>query len=346
MGLVVVAAGQVLVWVVPPLAASAMAGEYAADYLGIRLLAAPVFFIFCSSRETSYGVGNSRAPMVASVLANIVNVGLDYLFIVELDQGPSGAAWATVVATAIEAGVVIWLAGAPGVRSLRKGLRWLRAVGRVGLGTGVQFTVEVGAFTVLTILIASMSETQMAAHQVALCVLHFAFLPMVAIGEAASVMAGQAVGADRDDLVTTVSLYCIAVGGAYALFCTLLLALGAAHVVALFGDDAAVRHTATQLLYLAAVFQLGDACNITARSILRGAGDVRYPAIVGVGISWLALPPLTWFFGIHLGLGALGGWLGITCEIFTVAGILWWRLWRGGWRTSATKSRSMILADG
>lgn len=346
MGFLVLAAGQVLVWIVPPLAASPLAGAYAADYLSVRLLAAPIFFIFCTSRETSYGVGNSRAPMVASVLANIVNIALDYVFIVELNYGPSGAAWATFVATFLEAGVVLWLAGGPGLRSLRKGLRWLKAVMRVGLATGLQFAVEVGAFTLLTILIASMSETEMAAHQVALCVIHFAFLPMVAIGEAASVMAGQAVGADRDELVPTVALYTIAVGASYALFCTLILAIFSPGMAALFGDDLGVREAATRLLYLAAVFQLGDAFNISARSILRGTGDVRFPAIVGVGISWLALPPLTWFFGIHMGLGALGAWLGITFEIFTVAAILWWRLWRGGWRHSASKSRAVVLADG
>ncbi len=345
MGFAVVVLGQALVWVVPPLAATPEAGHFAADYLSVRLLAAPIFFVFCSSRETSYGVGDSRSPMVATVLANLVNIALDYVFIVELDYGPSGAAWATFVATFLEAGVLLWLTNAPGVRSLRQGLRWLNAVMRVGLATGLQFTVEVGAFTLLTILIASMSETQMAGHQVALCVIHFAFLPMVAIGEAASVMAGQAVGADQDRLVPKVAGYSLLVGGSYALFCTLLLALGAPYVASLFGDDRAVSETATQLLYLAAVFQLGDAFNITARSVLRGTGDVRFPAIVGVGISWLALPPLTWYLGVHLELGALGGWLGITCEIFVVAAILWRRLWRGGWRPSATKSRSVLLAD-
>ena len=346
MGFFCLIAGQILVLIVPPLAASALAGEYAAEYLGIRLLAAPVFFVFCTTRETSYGVGNTRAPMVASVLANIVNICLDYVFIVKLNYGPGGAAWATFVATFIEAGVVLWLTRAPGLRSLRKGMRWLRAVMRVGLATGVQFAVEVGAFTLLTVLIASMSETEMAGHQVALCVIHFAFLPMVAIGEAASVMAGQAVGADKDELVPTVAIYSIAVGGSYALFCTLILAILSPVIAALFGDDAGVREVATNLLYLAAVFQIGDAFNISARSILRGTGDVRFPAIVGVGISWLALPPLTWLLGIHMGLGAFGAWLAITCEIFTVAAVLWWRLWRGGWRQSATKSRAVVLAEG
>ncbi len=333
MGIAALLIAQVMVFAVSLLAASEQAGVYGVEYFRVRMLAAPMVYIFCSTRETSYGLGNSRAPMVASVLANVVNISLDYVFIVKLGYGPSGAAWATVVATTLEAAIVLWLTNAPGVRVLRSGARWLRSVFRVGIATGVQFTIEVGAFAVLTILVAAMSETQMAGHQVALCVVHFAFLPIVALSEAASVLAGQAVGANREELVLKVARYGLAMAAAYALFSTVVLVVGAPAIAALFGDDANVRATATTLLYVAAAFQIGDAFNIIARGVLRGTGDVRVPAIIGVTVSWLALPPLTWLLGLHMGYGAVGAWLALTCEITVAASILWWRLWRGGWRS-------------
>lgn len=345
MGVFVLIAGQLVVWVIPPLAASAAAGEYAADYLQVRLFATPALYVFCTTREASYGVGDSRSPMIASLVANLINVGLDYLFIIKLNYGPSGAAWATFVATFVEAGIVLSLRRAPGLMFLKEGVAWLREVLRVGLATGLQFAVEMGAFALLTILVAAMSETQMAAHQVALCVIHFAFLPVIAVGEAASVMSGQAVGAHRDELVLVIARLCLAVGAAYAFLCTLILVLWAPAITALFGDDLEVRETATLLLYVAAVFQIGDAFNISARSVLRGTGDVRIPAFIGVVVSWLALPPLTWFLGHYLGYGALGAWLGITCEIFVVAAILWWRLLRGGWQVSASESRAHLSVE-
>ncbi len=344
MGLLVLFAGQLVVALVPSLAASPLAGEYGADYLQVRLLATPLLYIFCTTRETSYGVGDSRSPMIASVVANLVNIALDYVFIIKVGTGPSGAAWATLIATAFEAGIVLWLRDGAGLRSLPLARKWLGSVLNVGFSTGVQFAVEVGAFTLLTVLIAAMSETEMAAHQVALCVMHFAFLPMLAISEAASVMAGQAVGADRDELIPKLAGYAMALAGLYALTCTLILLLRAHQIAGFFGDDLGVRKTATNLLYMAALFQLGDAFNIVARGMLRGTGDVRFAAIVGVLISWLALPPLTWFFGHHLGMGAIGGWFAITAEIFSAATILWWRLGRGGWRASARKSRDLVLA--
>jgi multidrug resistance protein, MATE family len=330
---------------VPAMAASALAGEYGAEYLSIRLLSTPLVYVFCTTRETSYGLGDSRSPMVASLAANVINIALDYVFILVLETGPAGAAWATLIATFWEMTIVIWLCKTPGFRSLARARKWLRAIFAVGFATGLQFAVEVGAFTVLTVLIAAMSEVQMAAHQVALCVVHFAFLPMVAIAEAASVMAGQAVGADRDELVSKVAGHAMLLTGAYSLLCTLVLVLGATDIPRLFGDDGAVRETVTTLLYVAAAFQIGDAINIIARGILRGTGDVRFAALIGVSVSWLALPPLTWLLGHHMQMGAMGGWLAITAEIMVSGGVLWWRMWRGGWRASAARSRTLLLAE-
>ncbi len=268
MGAFVVLISQAFVLLVPLLAASEEAGVLGAEYFQIRLLAAPMVYVFCSTRETSYGLGNSRAPMVASLIANIVNISLDYLFIVEMQIGAKGAAWATFVATALEAALILWLCRAPGFRKLRAGLLWVRQILRVGLSTGLQFAVEVGAFTLLTVLIAAMSETEMAGHQVALAVVHFAFLPIVAVSEAASVMTGQAVGGDRDDLVLHIASRAQALALGYAFACAVVIGCFAPAIASSFGDDEAVRSTATTLLYIAALFQVGDAFNIIARGML------------------------------------------------------------------------------
>ena len=158
-------------------------------------------------------------------------------------------------------------------------------------------------------------------------------------------MAGQAVGADRDDLVLRVGLLSLAMALGYALLCTFILAFGAALIARGFTDDVEVIETAIRLLYVAAAFQLGDACNIIARGVLRGTGDVRYAAVVSVTASWLALPPLTWLLGHHYGLGAIGGWYGICAEIAVASCFLWWRLWGKGWQAAAAKSREDLRRE-
>jgi MATE family multidrug resistance protein len=189
-----------------------------------------------------------------------------------------------------------------------------------------------------------MSAAEMAAHQIALQTIHFSFLPALAVGEAGSVMAGQAVGADRDELVLVVARLSMLLSGMYTAGCTLVLAFGAPVIARLFTADHAVVAAAIPLLHVAAAFQVADAANVVARGILRGTGDVRFPAVVGITAAWALTPPLTWLLGHALGLGAFGGWLGLSAEILAAAGIFWWRLVGRGWRHAAARSRAQLAA--
>src|SRR5262249_53064340 len=97
--------------------------------------------------------------------------------------------------------------------------------------------------------------------------------------------------------------------------------------------------------WVAAAFQLFDGANVVARSVLRGTGDVRYPATISVVIAWITTPPLTALLGIRLGLGALGGWLGLCLEIIVGASLLWWRLERQHCQAAAQRSRAELDSD-
>src|SRR5207249_3195361 len=135
--------------------------------------------------------------------------------------------------------------------------------------------------------------------------------PAFAVGEAASVMAGQAVGARRDALVLRVARLGLLAAGAYTGACSIVFALGGGLIVAGFTTAPALTSVAVRLLQVAAAFQVFDGANVIARSVLRGAGEVRFAAVVGVTTSWVLTPPLAWLLGYRLGLGAFGGWLGL-----------------------------------
>jgi len=220
----------------------------------------------------------------------------------------------------------------------------LKALWRLGLPTGVQYVLEVGSFAILTMLISLLSEAEMAAHQIAIQVIHFTFLPVWAAGEAAAVLSGQAVGANEDATVIRVSRLAAAVTGAYSGLCALVLAVAAPLIVAGFTRDPAVVAPAIALLHVAAIFQVFDALNAVMRGVLRGAGDVRFSAVIGVVCAWVCTPPLTWLLGWRLGLGAFGGWIGLCLEIVVSAALLVWRVERNGWRDAARRARAALEA--
>lgn len=342
LGVMAMAAGQWVAAILPRFAGSAEAGEAAAVYLEIRVVAAPMVLAFVALRESCYGLGNTTGPMRASIIANAVNAVLDYALIYGLGWGVRGAALATVTATAIELGLICAVAPRIELADLRRGLGYLRRLLDVGMPTGLQFFVEVGSFMALSLMISALAEVEMAAHQIALQVIHFSFLPAMAIGEAASVLAGQAVGAGRDDLVKPVALRALWIGGGYTALCTAVFALGATALASAFTSDAEVIARASLLLYVGAIFQIGDGANVIARNILRGTGDVKFPAVMGVAIAWSIIPPVTYGLGYAGGLGAVGGWISICLEITIGAVVFWSRLWLGGWLRSAARSREAL----
>src|SRR5207244_3618146 len=118
--------GQLVAILLPALSASAEAGRNAATFLSVRILGSPVLLVFVAMRETVYGLGETRAPMVASIAANMCNIALAYVFVFHLDLGVAGVAWATVASHAVEAGTLLALRGRAMLPPLARGRAHLR----------------------------------------------------------------------------------------------------------------------------------------------------------------------------------------------------------------------------
>lgn len=339
LGLFAMVAGHVIAPFLASLSASPRAGHFAAQYLTIRSLGAPLVLLYAALREGRYGQGDTRAPMRASLIGNAVNLSLDAILILGLHWGVQGAAIATICGNLTELSVLAW----PMRRELRK-LRWRRSAVRdvwaQGVPNGLQFIMEVGAFLILTLMVARMSALDGAAHQMVLQLVNVSFLPAHALAEAAAVLVGQAVGANRDALIPRVARRALVLGASYAAACAAVYALvGRLITGALASGDAALADRATMLVHVSLVFLVADAANVIARGVLRGASDVRYAAIVGIATSWFTTPPLTWLLGVSVGLGAVGGWIGLAVEIIVGAGLFWLRVLRGGWQPAAAAAR-------
>ena len=324
LGTLTLIVGGLAALALPLISATEASGQAATDYMQVRMLGAPIVLTYVALREYRYSRGDSVTPTFASIAGHSLNIGLDALFILVLDWGVAGAAAATVIGQFVELLVLA-------LRPLDFGREHFsrataRKIWNLGLPTGMQFLLEVGAFTMLSALLAALDEREMAAHQVGIQVLHFAFLPGFAIADATSVLAGQAMGGQRPALVRVSAARGMLLAGGWALGSTLLLIVFGDAVSAAFGLEEGVAEVLRRLLYVAAFFQLADAANTVARGVLRGVGDVRFAAVLGIVTAWVLTPPLTYLLGYGLGWGAVGGWITLTSEICVGAVVMWWRL--------------------
>lgn len=324
LGGVVLILGQLVALTLPWIAATVESGSAARSYMQVRMLGGPIVLSFVALREHRYARGDSMMPTYASLTGNAINIGLDVVFILGFGWGAAGAAAATVVGQAVELAVL----GARdvGFRPSDFSRSMFRKLFELGWPTGVQFLLEVGAFSVLTAMLAALDENEMAAHQVAIQVMHFAFLPGFAVSEATSVLAGQAIGGKRPLLVRAAASRGMMLASAWAAISTLVLIGFGDGIAAAFGVDEELASVLRRLLFIAAFFQFADAANMIARGVLRGIGDVRFAAVLGIGTAWIFTPPLTYLLGYRYELGAFGGWLALTAEIVVGAAVLWLRL--------------------
>ena len=340
-----IAVGLPIAHYLPHFSASAEAGRVAHTYMSIRLFGAPIVLLSGAIREARYGFNDSRSPMYAAMVSNALHIPLNYVLIFTAGWGIAGAAYATLFVQLVECVWMLAIQAKQGLGLRQTRLNHVLSVFRIGVPTGSEFLLGVAAFSALVLLIARMGEIDLAAHQVALQILHFAFMPAVSIGDAASVLAGQAVGADDDRRVLMVAKNGLALAVSYALLCALIFVVGAVPLLRLFTSDLEVQRVGVHLLYIAAGFQIFDAANIVGRAVLRGTGDVRMPAVIGICSGWTFIPTLTWFLGIHQGWGAVGGWLALTVDICVGALIFWWRLGRGHWLNAARESRARLARE-
>lgn len=335
-GITVLVLAELVSLIVPFITASADAGAATQLYLMVGMLASPLMIWNTALREVCFGQGDSRTAMISAVCSNVANIVFAAVLLFVFHTGVAGAALASIDAHLVDFVVTTWRAGKNCRITLTGGMKELPQLLQLGVPSGLQFCLEVGAFTLLSALVAGFGTHQMAAHQIALNIVQFCLMPINALAESGAVLAGQAIGARKRSLVYRVAHLVMIMASVYSIIWVVASLVAPGVIVSLFTGDAELMPLASGLLSLAAVFMLFDAGNIVARAILRSVKDVRIPALVGVVSAWCLTPPLTWYLGQHLGFGLQGGWLGLCCQ--TVAGtvFLWWRLERGGWEAAAS----------
>jgi putative MATE family efflux protein len=288
------------------------------------------------------GLGDTKTPLMVTLVVELLSTLLDVLLIFGTAGFPrlgiAGAALSTVSSTAV--GTVIYFC-----LFLRRGQReglltqsrlpfdrhacW-RLV-RLSWPIGAHGTLEVGAWTLFTALAAHLGTIEAAAHTIAIRVISLAYMAGYGISVAATTLVGQDLGAQEPAAARRSMRSCLVLA---------LLLMGSMGVgffvwrqplVGLFTRDHAVAQLAVQLLIFVALFQIFDSLSLIAMGVLRGAGQTRWPMLVGLLINWglfvpsAALAMFTWQGGL------LGGWAVALGSAILLGLVLLWRALRGGW---------------
>jgi MATE family multidrug resistance protein len=329
---------------------------YAQSFLAAFTVGAPASAVVSALTHHRQAMGDARTPMVVGLSGNVLNAVLGWSLIyghLGLPAlGVRGGALATATAEYVEALTLVALLvrhtrRSGTYRQARSELslgRAVREVAHLGVPTGLQFGSEMLAFATFTALLGTLGAEQIAAHQIALATIRTSFLPGTAISEAASVLVGQALGrrslAEADRTLRAALVLAVL----FMTSCGLMFAVGGGALARAFTDDPSVAAVTRKLLLIAAAFQVVDAISIVVRGALRGARDVRVPALIGVAVVWTCVPTAALLLGRMAGWGAAGGWCGFVAET-TLGAIFFTVRWRrGSWRRAYAEPESPPFA--
>jgi len=292
------------------------------------------------------GRGHTSAVLRVNVLATAFNVVLDWLWIFGNygfpRAGVAGAAWATVVSQSLGALVFLALVLRSEYRRAYGTLAgWrlepalLLRLLRFGVPSGLQYSLEVLAFSLFLMLVGRIGTDELAASGIAFNLNMIVFMPMVGLGVAVSSLVGRYLGADRPEVAERVVHSAFVMSLVYMTACGLVYVFGAGPLLAPYAaraDPATFPHVAaiaTVLLRFVALYSIFDMMNLVFAAGLKGAGDTVYPLVLTVVLSWSAMLVPAYVACIVRGGGVYVAWSAATLYVLLL-GLLMWRRFRGG----------------
>jgi len=320
--------------------------KLAIPYLNFIALSIIPLTIFEALKRFSDGLSNTKYPMYATVLANVINIALNYLLIFGYygfpKLGITGAAIGTLVSRIIMA-IFLWIIFI-NKEKFKKYIFNLnfkiinssifKKIIDLGFPSALQMLFEVGIFTCAIWLSGVLGKNFQAANQIAFNLSAMTFMIGVGLNVAAMIRVGNQKGlADFVSLrriAFSIFLLVILIEIVFAsMFFTLrdwlpTLYLDTENIAKLIENQEVIM-IASELLIIVALFQIFDGLQVVILGALRGMQDVKIPTIMTFVAYWLIGFPTCYYLGLYTPLKSTGIWIGLLSGLASAAIMLYIR---------------------
>jgi len=288
------------------------------------------------------GRGKTYIVMSANLIANAINILLNYCLIFGKagfpEMGIEGAGWATVVGSWLTPLIFAIIYFSPSNQNQFQTLKMLRfnkflflRLIRFGFPAGVEWFLDVAGFTIFVLLLGRLGEVAHIASNIALSINLIAFMPMVGLGIAASILVGQYLGRDDVKNATRVGWLAFRIGLCYTALIGLSFLLFPSFYIDVFMGNISPKVSESQLkqmvqtlLVILTVWGFADATALTLSGALKGAGDTHFVMRFRLVLSWIILVPSQFLVVVVLKKGVYASWLCTLGYILMLAiGFIW-----------------------
>lgn len=320
--------------------------DLAMPYLNLVAASLVPLIIFQAFKQFSDGLSMTRYPMYATIVANIVNVILNYIFIFGKFGAPElgvvGAAIGTLASRVIMV-IYLWYMLAMhhkskkfvrNIKIFTLSKKMLKKLIDLGFPSAMQMFFEVAIFTSAIWLSGILGKNPQAANQIALNLSSMTFMVAMGFGVVAMIRVGNQKGMQNFKELRRIAFSII--------FLTTILAsvFALAFIIfndalpklyldfddsANFTDNLQVVSIASKLMIIAAVFQISDGIQVVTLGALRGMQDVKIPMVITFIAYWLIGFPVSFYLSLYTDYASSGIWLGLLAGLTASAIMLFIR---------------------
>ena len=258
----------------------------AQQYLRIYFGGTAALMVYNMGSGILRAVGDSRRPLLFLVFSSLVNIVLDLVFVLVLDMGVAGVAWATVTAEVLAAVLVmvVLCRSRESFRFVWRDLRFdkpiLSNILRVGLPSSAQMAVTSFSNVFVQSYVNAFGSSSMAAWSCYIKLDAFIMLPMTSLGTAATTFVGQNIGGGDRARARRGTWASLGIAWAVTLVLTVPYVLFAPQLTSLFNRDAEVVRYGTLFLRVQTPFCFLCCVNQVLSGALRGEGRATGPMII------------------------------------------------------------------
>jgi len=287
----------------------------ATTFLNIILVGLVAMFGYNGTSAILRGMGDSKTPLYFLIIATVMNILLDLLFILVFKWGVGGAALATVISQVFTfVAVIIY------INKYHKIIRFslfkltfdwdifLKSL-KIGLPTGLQQTFVALGMLALTRIVNSFGTDVIAAYSVVGRIDSMASMPAMNFAMALSAFVGQNIGAQKSERVHRGLVVTLQMSSIIAVSMSLVAIFFGHSLMHMFTNDTNVIHIGQQYLAIVGSFYLAFNAMFIIGGVMRGAGDTLIPMFFSLFSLWIIRIPLAYFMSKHFGV--VGIWWAI-----------------------------------
>ncbi|WP_298236847.1 MATE family efflux transporter [uncultured Algibacter sp.] len=320
--------------------------QLAIPYLDLVAFSLIPLVIFQGFKQFSDGLSMTKYPMYATILANVINVILNYILIFGKfgfpELGIVGAAYGTLISRFVMVGHLWLLLKSKEVsKDFVTNIKFfvldklmLKKIINLGAPSAMQMFFEVAIFTAAIWLSGLLGKNPQAANQIALNLSSMTFMVAMGLSVASMIRVGNQKGLQKYFELRRIAFSLFLMGILFATIFALIFFLFHKILPKIYvdfddvknlTDNTEVVKIAAKLLLAAAVFQISDSIQVIVLGALRGLQDVKIPTIITFISYWLIGFPVSWFLGKEEAYGSFGIWLGLLAGLSTAAVLLYIR---------------------